>query len=177
MTRTPEASPTLQAELADAPSLLSAFPKSQREQVIQACAKLTDKIDKGLDLSGEIRAVLAQRTGDVVVTHTRSVLDAFAVCLTGSESEGGEKTCYVKFGAARSGAGAGERFEKLIDACEAFASSRGATVEAGVNLAREDAYQRMRSHGYRVAMQGVAMQRPHGEGFNRPDAYVIDDWR
>jgi len=157
--------------------LLSAFTKSQREQAIQACGKLTHKIDKGLDLAGEIRAVLAQRTGDLVLTHTRGLLDAFAVCLNGPGSEGGEKTCYVKFGAARGGPGAGERFEKLLDACEAFASSRGATVEAGVNLAREDAYRCLRSHGYRVTMQGVAMQSPHADGFNRADVYVIDDWR
>ena len=157
--------------------LLSALTKSQREQAIQACAKLTDKIDKGLDLAGEIRAVLAQHTGDVVLTYTRGVLDGFAVCLNGPGSEGGEKTCYVKFGAARGGAGAGERFDKLLDACDAFAASRGATIEAGVNLAREDAYRRMRAHGYRVTTQGVAMQRPHADGFNRADAYVIDDWR
>jgi hypothetical protein len=171
MTRTPE------TKLAPAPTLLSAFTKSQREQAIRACGKLTHKIDKGLDLAGEIRAVLAQRTGDAVLTYTRGVLDAFAVCLHGAGSEGGETTCYVKFGAARGGAGAGERFDKLLDACEAFASSRGATVEAGVNLAREDAYRRMRSRGYRVAMQGVAMQSPHSDGFNRADVYVIDDWR
>jgi GNAT superfamily N-acetyltransferase len=171
MTRTPHAKPAV------APELLSAFTNSQREQAIQACGKLTHKIDKGLDLAGEIRAVLAQRTGDVVLTHTRGVLDAFAVCLNGPGSEGGEKTCYIKFGAARGGAGAGERFDKLLDACDAFASSRRATVEAGVNLAREDAYRRLRSHGYRVTMQGVAMQRPHAEGFNRADVYVIDDWR
>jgi GNAT superfamily N-acetyltransferase len=177
MTRTPEANPASQAKPAHSPALLSAFTKSQREQAIQACGKLTHKIDKGLDLAGEIRAVLAQRTGDVVLTYTRGVLDAFAVCLNGPGSEGGETTCYVKFGAARGGAGAGERFDKLLDACEAFASSRGATVEAGVNLAREDAYRRLRSHGYRVTMQGVAMQRPHADGFNRADAYVIDDWR
>jgi GNAT superfamily N-acetyltransferase len=177
MTRTPEADPASQVKPADAPTLLSALTRSQREQAIQACGKLTHKIDKGLDLTGEIRALLAQRTGDVVLTHTRGILDAFAVCLNGPGSEGGEKTCYVKFGAARSGAGAGERFDKLLDACEAFASSRGAAVEAGVNLAREDAYRRMRSRGYRVAIQGVAMQRPHVDGFNRADAYVIDDWR
>jgi GNAT superfamily N-acetyltransferase len=173
MTRTPETT----REPTKGPVLLSAFAKSRREQAIQACAKLTHKIDKGLDLTGEIRAVLAQRTGDVVLTYTRDVLDAFAVCLNGAGSEGGEKTCYVKFGAARGGAGAGERFDKLLDACEGFASSRGATIEAGVNLAREDAYRRMRSHGYRVLAQGVAMHRPHAEGFNRADAYVIDDWR
>ncbi len=171
MTRTPEANPKSK------PGLLSAFPKTQREQAIQACGKLTHKIDKGLDLGGELRAVLAQRTGDVVLTYTRGVLDAFAVCLNGPGSEGGSKTCYVKFGATRGGPGAAERFDKLLDACDAFAASRGATIEAGVNLAREDAFRRMRDHGYRVISQGVAMQRPHVDGFNRADAYVIDDWR
>jgi GNAT superfamily N-acetyltransferase len=171
MTRTPEAGH------ADAPALLSALTRSGREQAIHACGKLTNKIDKGLDLTGEIRAVLAQRTGDVVLTYTRGVLDGFAVCLTGAGSEGGGKTCYVKFGAARGGEGAGGRFDKLLESCDAFAGSRGATIEAGVNLAREDAYRRMRARGYRVTTQGVAMQRPHAAGFNRADAYVIDDWR
>jgi len=157
--------------------LLSALAKSQREEAVRACGKLTDKIDKGLDLAGEIRAVIAHGTGDVLLTNTRGILDGFAVCLTGRGSEGGEKTCYVKFAATRGGAGAGDRFDKLLEACEAFAASRGTTLEAGVNLAREDAYRRMRARGYRVAMQGVAMQRPHAAGFNRPDAYVIDDWR
>src|ERR1700691_1071376 len=62
MTRTPEANPARQGKRADAPALLSAFTKIQREQAIQACGKLTHKIDKGLNLAGEIRAVLAQRT-------------------------------------------------------------------------------------------------------------------
>ncbi len=177
MTRTPEANRVRDAERANAPVLLSGFKKSQRETAIEACKKLTHRIDKGLDLTGEIQAVLAQRTGDVVMTYTRGVLDGFAICLNGPGSEGGEKTCYIKFGAARGGPGAGERLDKLLDACEAFASSRGASIEAGMNLAREDAYRHMRSRGYRAAMQGVAMQRPHAEGFNRADAYVIDDWR
>ena len=161
----------------DAPTLLSSLKKSQREQAIQACGRLTHKIDKGLDLTGEIRAVLARRTGDVVLRYTGSVLDGFAVCLNGPGSEGGEKTCYIKFGAARGGSGAGERFAQLLAASEGFASSRQATIEAGVNLARQDAYRHMRSRGYRVVSQGVAMQRPHADGFNRADAYVIDDWR
>jgi hypothetical protein len=171
MTHTPEVNPHVK------PALLSILPKSQREPAIQACAKLTHKIDTGLDLSDEIRAVLKQRTGDVVLTYTRGVVDAFAICLHGPGSEGGEKLCYVKFGAARGGAGAGDRFDKLLEACDAFAASSGVAIEAGVSLAREDAYRRMRAHGYRVTAQGVAMQRPHAEGFNRPDAYVIDDWR
>jgi GNAT superfamily N-acetyltransferase len=180
MTRTPQTSAATRGKPANSPGLLlllSSFTKSRRKEAIQACGKLTHKIDSGLDLAGEIQAVLAQRTGDIVLTYTRDVLDGFAVCLNGPGSEGGEKTCYVKFGAARSGKGAGERFENLLEACDEFAFSRGAAIEAGVNLAREDAFRRMRSHGYRVAAQGVAMQRPHSVGFNRADAYVIDDWR
>jgi GNAT superfamily N-acetyltransferase len=177
MMRLPDANHTPQGNFSNEPLLLSTFKKRQREQTIAACKKLTGKIKKGLDLSAEMRAALAPGAGEVVLTRSRNVLDGFAICLIGPGSEGGEKVCYVKFGAARSGAGAGTRFDTLLDACERFAFSRGAAVEAGVNLAREDAYLRMRSHGYRVALQGVAMQRPHAEGFNRPDAYVMDDWR
>lgn len=177
MTRTPADKPKDSDTPEICPVLLSTFAKGQREKVIQACGKLTDKIDTGLDLAGEMEAVLRQRTGDVVLTYTRGALDGFAVCLNGAGSEGGEKTCYIKFGAARRGAGVEERFDKILDACDAFASSRAAAIEAGVNLAREKAYRQMRSHGYRVAMHGVAMQRPHNDGFNRADAYVIDDWR
>jgi hypothetical protein len=173
MMRSPEANKTPQANSSHEPVLLSTFKKREREQTIAACRRLTGKIKKGLDLSDEMRAALAQRTGDVVLTHSRSVLDGFAVCLIGPGSEGGEQTCYVKFGAVQGGAGGGTRFDRLLDACETFAFSRGATVEAGMNLARGAAYRRMRAHGYRVVLQGVAMQRPHAEGFNRPGAYVI----
>jgi hypothetical protein len=172
MTRTP--SP---AKTENAPQLLSALAKRRREEAVQACGELTNKIDKGLDLSSEIRAVLAQGTGDVVLTYTRDTLDGFAVCLNGAGSEGGKGICYVKFGVARAGRGAGGRFSKLLDACDGFAAGRGAKLEAGVNLARKDAFERMRAHGYRTAMQGVAMQRPNAKGFNRGDAYVMDDWR
>lgn len=177
MMRSPDANKTPQANSSSEPVLLSTLKKREREQTIAACKRLTGKIKRGLDLSDEMRAALAQHTGDVILTYSRSVLDGFAVCLIGPGSEGGEKTCYVKFGAAQGGVGAGARFDTLLDACEIFASSRGASVEAGMNRARVDAYRRMRSHGYRVALQGVAMQRPHVEGFNRPSAYVIDDWR
>ena len=157
--------------------LLSGLGKKERAQAMVGCSKLTNKIEKGLDLTDEMRSVLAQGTGDVVLTYRRGVLDGFAVCMNGPGSEGGEKVCYVKFGAARGGGSAGKRFDRLLDDCEAFAVSRGASLEVGVNLAREDAARRMRARGYRVSTLGVAMQRPHTEGFNRGDVYVVDDWR
>ncbi len=154
--------------------LLSVLSKKEQQQAIHDCAKLTNRIDKGLDLTEEI---LSLRGGDVVLTYTRKVLDAFAICIHGPATEAGEKLCYVKFGAARSGPGAARRFDELLNVCDDFAASRKATLEAGVNLARKEAFQRMRAHGYRVVTQGIAMQRPDAAGFNRADAYVVDDWR
>ncbi len=86
MTRTPEKG-------AAEPMLLSALSKSRRSQVIEACGKLTHKLDKGLDLSDEIRTALAKGVGDVTLTYTRAALDGFAVCMHGPGSEGGAKVC------------------------------------------------------------------------------------
>ena len=176
MTRTPGPAP-MAAKAADAPLLLSSFDKDRRKTMLDACRRLTGTIDRGLDLTGEIQSALAQQTGDIVLTSSRGILDAFAVCLHGVGSEGGEKTCYIKFAAARGGAGAGKRFDALLDDCETFARLRGANIEAGVNLARVDAFRRMRGRGYDVTTQSVAMLRPNADGHNRDDAYVIDDWR
>ena len=171
MTRTPELTATR------TPELLSALKKADREEVIAAAAKLTHRISKGLDLTDEIRSVLRQRTGDVVVERRRGLLNGFAICMTGAGSEGGKKICYIKFGAARDGRAAETHFARLLEGCEAYAALKGATVEAGTNLARGEAFRHMRSRGYRVTTQGVAMQRPNAEGFNRPNCWVIDDWR
>ena len=105
-------------------------------------------------------------------------LDGFAVCHCGPGTEAGGGTCFVKFGAARPGPGAGETFERLLEACEALAASRGlARLVAGVNTARWDAYRRMLARGFRADLVGVAMERPEEPGYNRPDVYVMDDWR
>jgi len=170
LTRTPE---LVSSDL----QLLSACRQAERESAIATLAQLTDRIHKGLDLTAEIRSVLAQKNGEVVLVQGRRELDGFAICLTGAGSEGGEKVCYIKFAAVRGGAGAASRFDRLLDGSERFAAERGAVVEAGVNLARVETFQRLRERGYSVTTQGVAMQRPHREGFNRPGAWVIDDWR
>ena len=156
---------------------MSTLATKQRNRAIKECAALTRELEKGLDLSGEIRAAVTRGTGEVLLTHTKGKLDGFALCMHGPGSEGGEKLCYVKFAAARSGKNAGARFERLLDACDAFAAARGVPLEAGVNTACEDAVRRMQKHGYRAKAQGVAMTRPHDGGYHRPDAYVLNDWR
>lgn len=159
------------------PVLLSKLAREAREQAIEACRRLAHRIDKGLDATEEVRSVLRQRIGDVVLLYSRSTLDGFAVCHHGPGSEGGSRLCYVKFAAARPGDSAGERFNRLLEAIEAYAASRGVPVEAGVSFAREEAYRILLERGYRAAVQGVAMQRPHAPGHNRADVFVLDDWR
>lgn len=172
MMRTPAAD-----EEAREPMLLSKLEDTEQKKAVKDCARLAAQVEKGLDLTDEIASVLARRLGDVVLVYSGKKLDAFAVCQHGPGSQGGTKVCYVGFAAARPGKGAGDRFEALLNACESFALSRGVPIEAGVNLARRDAAERMRRRGFRSVTHGVAMMRPGGEGFNRPDAYVLDDLR
>jgi len=171
MTRAAELKPAFE------PDLLSRLDRSAREATIRAAASLTSGISKGLDLTEEIRSALVHRTGDVVLDRRRGILNGFAICLTGAGSEGGTKTCYVKFGAARGGRAGAQDFGRLLDGCEAYAAIHKRAIEAGTNLAREGAFRVMKERGYRVTTLSIAMLRPNQEGFNRPDCWVIDDWR
>ena len=152
-------------------------PGGERAGVLAACAAVTDAIFPGLDVAVEIRSVEEQGLGDTVLLREGSGLGGLAVCHCGAGEAGGG-ACYVKFGAVAPGARAGERFERLLDACEALAAERGLqTIIAGVNMARHDAYRRLLARGYRTRFQGVVMQRPNEPGYCRPDVYAIDDLR
>jgi GNAT superfamily N-acetyltransferase len=158
---------------AAAPTYCGLTP-DQREDFLKASHELTDTIYEGLDLRREIAAVADQQLGDTVLLWDDARLAAFAVCHCGADTEAGHGTCYLKFAAARTAAA----FEDLLSACEAFTSSRSLTrLEAGVNMARHGAYQRMIERGYRPDMMGVALHRANDPGYSRPDVYVIDDWR
>jgi GNAT superfamily N-acetyltransferase len=156
----------------------SALSERERASSLGACRELTDAIYPGLDLSGEIRAVEDQRLGETVLVGQGERLDGFAVCHCGPGTEAGGGTCFVKFGATRPGPGAGAAFERLLDACEGLAATRGlGRLVAGVNTARREAYREMLARGFRADLVGVAMERPDEPGYNRADVYVMDDWR
>jgi GNAT superfamily N-acetyltransferase len=159
-------------------SRYSELSPGAQEECLRACRAVTGTIYDGLDADREIRAVHQQQLGDTVLLADHSGLAGFAVCHCGAGTEAGEGICYVKFAAARSGAGADAVFDRLLAACEAFATAKSlARLEAGVSMGRHGAYRKMLERGYRTAFQGVAMHRYNDVGYNRPDAYVIDDWR
>ena len=160
-------------------ALFSDERHSSEEPVLEELRALTDRIFRGLDLEREIRAVSSQELGDTILVRNAGTLEGMAVCHSGAGSEAGGGRCYVKFAAVLPGDGAGERFERLLDACEGFAAASGATqLTAGVSAGRLDAYRRLLARSFRAEQVGVSMWlRPAEPRFDTADHYVIDDLR
>ena len=160
-------------------ALVSNEREDRHGLVLDEIRRLTDQIFRGLDLGREIVAVNEQGIGDTVLVRRDRTLEGMAVCHCGAGSEAGSDTCYVKFAAVRPGEGAAMRFERLLDACEAYAAESGlGRIVAGVNTGRLDAYRRLLARGFRTEKIGVSMRlRPEGPHFDTPAHYVIDDLR
>ena len=160
-------------------ALFSDERRSSEDRLLEEVSALTDRIFPGLDLEREILAVHAQGLGDTILLRGAVTLEGMAVCHRGAGSEAGGEACYVKFAAVLPGDGAGERFERLLDACEAFADRSGAArLTAGVNTGRLDAYRRLLARGFRVEQIGVSMfLRPAERKFDTSADYVLDDLR
>ncbi len=156
----------------------SQLSEDKRSEFLRASFELTNGIYEGLDLSLEILAVHVQQLGDTVGFWDEKGLAGFAVCHYGAGTEAGSNTCYVKFGAVRSGKDAGQRFEQLLDLCETLSATQGMSrLTAGVNTSRQEAYRRLLARGFRTEIVGVAMHRPNEPAYNRPDIFALDDWR
>jgi hypothetical protein len=85
---------------------------------------------------------------------------------------------YIKFGAVLPDKNADIYFDNLIDACETFAKVQGMSrLLAGVNTGRHQAYRKLISLGFRTEIQGVVMDKPNEPAYNKPEIYLIDDWR
>ena len=157
---------------------LSAVPGARSPAVLDACAAVTDVIFPGLDVGGEISAVLDQRLGDVVLIGDPAAPRGFAVCHAGRGSEAGVATAYIKFAAVRPGPGLADAFVSLLAACQGFAAEVGTTrLTVGVNTARHEAYRQLLAVGFRTDAPGITMHRPNEPGYDREDVRILDDWR
>jgi GNAT superfamily N-acetyltransferase len=159
-------------------SKFSDVPDAEVGRCLEMCRSLTNSVYEGLDLEREIMAVRKQGLGDTVLLWEGETVAGVAVCHCGMGTEAGRDTCYVKFGAVRSGASAENFFDRLLSACEELATMKAmAHVFAGVNSACHNAYRRMIARGFRADFQGVLMLRPNEPAFDRPDRYVLCDLR
>lgn len=156
------------------------------KHLLEECNRLTNDVYEGLSLESEIRSVKKQNLGDTILLWRQngryygedSPLIGLAVCHCGAGSEAGSNTCYIKFGAVKSGPDSGRDFENLLIACEIFATEHGLThITAGVNTARHQAYTRMLANSFRTDMLGIVMQKGNDEGYNRHNVHIMDDWR
>ncbi len=69
-------------------------------------------------------------------------------------------------------------FDSLLHASETFAKEHQmSSLIAGDNTARHDAYKMMISLSFRTEIQDVVMDNPNEFCYNKPDIYLIDDWR
>lgn len=153
----------------------SALPAGERARLVEETRGLLDRIHPGLDPRREIDSVERQSLGDTIFLIEGSRVEGLAICHSGPGSEAGSGSTYVKFAAASPGA---ERFDRLLDAVEAFALARGAPrVVAGVNTGRTGAYRHLLGRGYRSFLQGVSMVSAEDDAFSGADDWVLDDWR
>ncbi len=151
---------------------------ADQDEGLAEAAGVTGSIYPGLDVRREIAACRDQDLGDTVLVYDAEGLAAFAVCHQGAGTEAGTGNCYLKFGAARAGERAPERFARLLGACEGFAAGQGArAMVAGVSSGRRGAYRQLLDRGYRTDFIGVTMHAPDEDAYHHADAYVIDDWR
>ena len=157
---------------------MSAAAPASRQALLDACAAVTDSIHPGLDVRGEITAVLDQGLGEVVLVGAPDAPSGFAVCHSGPGTEAGSGTVYVKFAAVRPGPHTADVFAALLGACQGFAAGAGAhRLTVGVNTARHEAHRHLLGAGFRVDTAGVSMHRPNEPAYDRADVYVLDDWR
>jgi predicted N-acetyltransferase YhbS len=156
-------------------ALYSGLSPQAQEKALAGCRAVTDAIFPGLDLTREIRAAATHRFGDTVLLDADGAR-GFAICHTGPGGEGGSGHLFIKFAAVRPNAP--DDFKELLARCEAYAAAAGAKrISGGSNIGRREAYRLMQEQGYRAGLIGVAMHRPGGAGYNRPDVFAIDDWR
>jgi predicted N-acetyltransferase YhbS len=157
---------------------LSDVAPADRAALLDGCSAVTDAIHEGLDVRGEIEAVLDQGLGDVVLIGEPEVPRGFAVVHAGAGTEAGSGVAYAKFAAVRPGPGAAQAFDSLVAACQGYAVETGAVrLTLGVNTARHEAYRQLLAAGFRTDSPGVTMHRPNEPGYDREDVRLLDDWR
>ncbi len=145
---------------------------------LDAARDLTGAVYRGLDLGHEIEAVRRLGLGETLLVYDGDRLAALAVCHVGPGTEAGGGRLYIKFGAARPGTAAPQRFARLLAACESHALASGCpTVVAGVSTGRRGAYRQLLERGYQTQSVGVTLHAPDLDPYHHPDAYVMDDWR
>lgn len=130
------------------------------EQFLETARSVTNEVYKGLDLSPEMRAMLAGHiTGDAVLLREEGRQGAVGVMALhyDKKSEADDDYVFIKVACALTR----EALELLVDLAIEVAQERAAhTVEVGVNLVHLDLHRYLASKGFKTARCGLSMQWP-----------------
>lgn len=162
--------------------LLSKMDAKDRSNAVADMDQLTNETFPGLSLATEAINSVPSTNGnqkfiaETLLVYADGTLKAFAICPL-PPSNAAEKSVYAKFGIAKSHGGTDD-FDLLLRGLERYAQLIGASkIRASTNTARRICYQRMLLHGYQAEGYGIALIRPDTVAYNRPDVFVLDDWR
>jgi GNAT superfamily N-acetyltransferase len=159
-------------------SRYSAASEQERAHHLELSRALSEELYDGLDLRSAIRSGVDQAVGDTVFLWDGDRLVGFAIGRFGPRSEAGAGACLIKFGAVRAGPNAARHFDQLLNGCACMAADVDLSrLWVGINTSRYGAYRQLLARGFRTEIQGVTMHRPNESGYDRDDAYIIDDWR
>lgn len=160
----------------------SEISEDKQVLVLKDCLHLTNNICEGLDLRKEIRATHNQKMGDTIVLYknTCRAERAFGlvICNYGARTEAASDTCHIKFGTVLPSEDAKWKFAKLLSTVKPLASEKGVSkIHAGIHMERHNAVKTMLNDGFKTDLQGVSMYKLNEQGYNSPNACVIDDMR
>ncbi|MBU6453779.1 MAG: GNAT family N-acetyltransferase [Cyanobacteria bacterium REEB67] len=156
----------------------SSLGPQRQIECLEGLSAICDDLYVGLDLSKEVLTLESLRCGETVLLLEGESPVGFAVCHFGPGSEAENGGCYLKFAAVKRGDDAARHFRELIQRVDHLIGTVNVSkIVAGINLARQGAYESLLALHFRPFTYGVLMQRPNVAAYDRPDCFVIDDWR
>jgi hypothetical protein len=156
----------------------SSLSPKRKAECLEEIRLISNDLYAGLDLSKEVLMLDQMRCGETVLLLAADRPVGFAVCHFGPGSEAENGACYVKFAAVLRGPDAAKNFHDLVQRVEHLMGTVNISkIVAGINTARQGAYEGLLALHFRPFTYGVIMLRPNRPAYDQPDCFVIDDWR
>ena len=156
----------------------STLEESKKKVTLARFHSMTSQIFRGMDVGKEVEIVDGLALGDTLLLERGRELVGFAIYHTPGVSEAPHGALYLKFLAIDPRRKRPEDFHHLMGALEELAQGAGLQrVIAPVYTYYWRAYQGLLDRGYQIDLTMVRMKRGKIEDYEKPDDFVLDDWR
>jgi ribosomal protein S18 acetylase RimI-like enzyme len=156
----------------------STLEETKKKAALARFHRLTNAINRGVDLAKEVEIVDGLALGDTLLLERGAELIGFAVYHTPGVSEAPTGAVYVKYLAIDRRHRKVEHLEQFISAIEDLAQEHGLPrVILPVYLRYWLAYSTLVRCGYQVDFTMVRMQKGKPEDYEDPADLLLDDWR